>query len=118
MTAFLTLSVLCFTVQGLFTFDVLTCLMTPRRAVAVGLWMTFVTGFILAGYNGTAIYVWYTTGKVEILGSLEDSSFVPPLFARALVQDFLGFLTGALLLICAAFAAPAFSKSIKNRKEP
>jgi len=91
--------------------------MTPRRAVVVGICATFVTGFVLAGYGGTSIYVWYTTGKVEILGGLKDSSYAPILFGKALVRDFFEFAVGACLLILALFAVAVFSKSLSKRKE-
>jgi hypothetical protein len=69
--------------------------MPPRRAVTVGTFVTFVPGFVLAGYNGTALYVWYTTGQVEMLGRLENSSYSPILYAKSLVED---------LAACSAFA--------------
>lgn len=107
-------------VQKLFTFNVLTCPMTPRRAVVVATWVTFVTGFVLAGYNGTSIYVWYTTGKVEILGGPHDNSYAPIFFAKALVQDYFGFLIGLCLLILAVFeiAALFLSKALTKKKKP
>ncbi|CCE11492.1 hypothetical protein BRAS3843_700006 [Bradyrhizobium sp. STM 3843] len=92
--------------------------MTPRRAVVIGIWVIVATGFILAGYNGAAIYIWYTTGKVELLGSLRDSSYSPILFSKALVQDFLGFAIGACLLVLAPFVIATFLKALGRRKQP
>ena len=91
--------------------------MTPRRAVVVGIWITVVTGILLAGYNGTAVYVWYTTGKVEILGSLKDSSYSSILFSKALAQNFFGLAIGACLLILVPFEIAAFVKALSRRKQ-
>jgi hypothetical protein len=93
-------------------------MMTPRRAFAVGIFVTFVFGFILAGYNGTALYVWYTTGQVEILGRLESrSSFPPILYGKALFQDALGCLLGICLLIAAAAEIVILIKSFRKHKQ-
>lgn len=72
--------------------------------------MTFVTGLVLAGYNGTSIYVWLTTGKVEVLGNLEDNSRLPLYFTTIVVRDFVGFLIGACLLIVAIVEATVLSR--------
>ena len=79
--------------------------MTPRRAVFLGKVVTFVFGFLLAGYNGTALYVWYAKGKVEILGSLEPSSFAPVYFAKTLIEKGFFCLLGILLLLGALWLA-------------
>ncbi len=86
--------------------------MTPRRAVPKGKVVTFVFGFLLAGYNGTALYVWYRKGKVEILGSLEPSSFSPIYFAKVLIENGFFCLLGVLLLLGALWPLPA------RRKQP
>jgi hypothetical protein len=91
--------------------------MTPRRAVLVGILVTFVFGFFLAGYNGTAIYVWYKTGKLESLGSLEDSSSVPIYFAARLVMDFGGFLLGVVLLIAVVAQLAYLGKPLFHNKK-
>lgn len=92
--------------------------MTPRRAVEVGICVTFVIGIILAGYNGTAIYVWCTTGKVEILGGLHDRAYSPFLYSKSLAQNFIGFAVGAFLLILVPFGVATFSKALRRRNEP
>jgi hypothetical protein len=84
--------------------------MTPRRAVFVGKIVTFALGFLLAGYNGTALYVWYATGKVEILGSLESSSFAPIYFVKTLIENGFFCLLGILLLLGALWPLPTGSK--------
>jgi hypothetical protein len=105
-----------FGIQKLFTFRVLTLRMAPRRAVVVGIWITLVLGLVLAGYNGTSIYVWYATGNVEILGRLKDPSFGLFFFAKALFQDFFGFLIGVVLLIFAAVEVAILSKAPANKE--
>ncbi len=84
--------------------------MAPRRAVIIGKCITFAIGFLLASYNGTALYVWYTTGKVEILGSLEPSSFAPTYFAKTLIEDGVFCLLGILLLVASLWPIPKFRK--------
>jgi len=103
-------------VHELFTFSVLICRMTPRRALIVGLWVTFVVGVILAGYNGTAIYVWHTTGKVQFLGRLRDSAFSPFLYTKSLTWNFIGLAFGAFVLILVPFRAVTFWKALRKSK--
>lgn len=91
--------------------------MTPRRAVAVGIVVTFVFGFILAGYNGTALYIWYTAGRVEILGSLENSSFAPILYIRAVLQDVFGCVLGVLALVAAVVETTILIRSFRKQKQ-
>ena len=91
--------------------------MTPRRAVVVALCVTFVVGFILAGYNGKAIYVWHTTGKVEVLGELHDRAYSSPLYAKSLVGNFIGFAVGTLILILVPFRVATFWKAFRRRNE-
>jgi hypothetical protein len=86
--------------------------MTPSRAVLMGKIVTFVFGFLLAGYNGTALYVWYRTGKVEILGSLEPGSFAPIYFAKVLIENGFFCLLGVLILLGALWPLLA------RRKQP
>jgi hypothetical protein len=105
-------------VYELFTFSGLICLMAPRRAVEVGICVTFVIGIILAGYDGTAIYVWYTTGKVEILGALHDRAYSPLLYSKSLAQNFSGFAVGAFLLILVPFELAIFLKALRRRNAP
>ena len=105
-------------VHKLFTFSVLSCSMTPRRAVEVGICVTFVIGIIFAGYNGTAIYVWGTTGKVEILGGLQDRAYSPFLYLKSLAQNFIGFAVGVFLLILVPFEVATFSKALRRRNVP
>ena len=82
----------------------------------MGIWVTFIAGFVLAGYNGTSIYVWYTTGQVEILGGLIGSSYAPIFFAKALVEDFIGFVVGLCLLIFAVVETAVLAKAQTNKK--
>jgi hypothetical protein len=91
--------------------------MTPRRAVAVGTIVTFALGLLLAGYNGTTLYVWYTTGKVEILGKLEHTSYAPIFFAKSFVENCFGCFIGVCLLIFAMFEAAVLLKSPSGRKQ-
>lgn len=86
--------------------------MTPRRAVFVGKIVTFALGFLLAGYNGTALYVWHTTGKVEILGSLEASASAPIYFAKTSIENGFFCLLGVLLLLGVLWPLPT------GRKQP
>jgi hypothetical protein len=93
--------------------------MTPCRAVHVATCVTFVLGLILAGYNGTSIYMWWTTGKVEILGRLEDNSYALIFFfAKALGQNLFGFLIGICLLIFAILEVAFLPKPLIKRKGP
>ena len=66
-------------VQKLFTFNVLTCPMTPRRAIVVGTWVTFVTGFVLAGYNGASTHD-ARSGVIELYDKADryPLSSIPP----------------------------------------
>ena len=93
----------------------LTSRMTPRRAVVMGILVTFALGLVLAGYNGTSIYVWLTTGKVEVLGNLEGRSRLPLYFKTVIVRDFVGFLIGVCLLIGAIVEAAVLSR--KRRRQ-
>lgn len=90
--------------------------MKPRRAVAIVMLITFVTGLILAGYNGTSIYVWYTTGKLEILGSLEDKGRFPLYFMLTLILNFGGFIVGLGLLVFGIAEFAILSKSFTNKR--
>jgi hypothetical protein len=86
--------------------------MTPLRSVVVGKVVTFVLGFFLAGYNGTMLYVWYTAGKVEILGSLESSSFAPLYFTKTLIENGIFGLLGVGLLLIAILPLSLSKKRI------
>lgn len=81
----------------------------------MGILVTFALGLVLAGYNGTSIYVWLTTGKVEVLGNLEGSSRLPLYFKTVIVRDFVGFLIGVCLLIGAIVEAAVLSR--KRRRQ-
>ncbi|SIN87961.1 hypothetical protein SAMN05443247_00413 [Bradyrhizobium erythrophlei] len=80
--------------------------------------MTVVIGIILAGYNGSAIYLWYTTRTVETLGGLHDRAYSPFLYSKSLVQNFIGFAVGAFLLILVPFRVATFWKALRRRNEP
>jgi hypothetical protein len=90
--------------------------MNRSRAVFIAILIAFVAGFILAGYNGTAIYIWHTTGKIEILGSLEDRPRVPIYFTMTLILNFGGFLIGVCLLIFAIAEFVVLSKSLIKKR--
>lgn len=92
--------------------------MTPRRAVEVGTCVTVIMGIVLAGYNGTAIYVWFATGKVEILGGLHDRDYSPLLYSNSLAQNFIGFAVGAFLLILVPFEVATFWKALRRKNQP
>ena len=74
-------------------------------------------GIVLAGYNGTAIYVWFTTGKVEILGGLHDRTYSSFLYSKSLIQNFIGLAVGALLLILVPFSVARFARELRRRRE-
>jgi hypothetical protein len=92
--------------------------MTSRRAIEAGLIIVAATGILMAGYNGSALYVWYTTGNVEILGGLRDRAHAPFLYSKSLTQNFIGFGFGAFLLILVPFRAVTFWKALRRRNEP
>jgi hypothetical protein len=71
----------------------------------------------LAGYNGSAIYLWYTTGTVEILGGLHDRAYSSFLYSKSLVLNFIGFAVGVFLLILIPFRVATFRKALRRRNE-
>ena len=66
----------------------------------------------MAGYSGTALYIWYTTGQAEILGKLVSSSYAPGLFKWSLGEIVFAFLVGVCLLITALYWAVALIRSL------